>query len=122
MFPTLRGHAWRPELKRPPLSPGTEPLGRRDLLRLALSGAALAGAGDLLAGRTARAQTGDDWRGLKTGVASYTLRKLPLDACIRPSGGSDCATERRVRVSGGARPRGAPDLAQNASMIRTILW
>ncbi|MCC2671755.1 MAG: sugar phosphate isomerase/epimerase [Armatimonadetes bacterium] len=25
---------------------------------------------------------GDSWRGLKLGVASYTLRKLPLDACI----------------------------------------
>src|SRR5712691_6348332 len=25
----------------------------------------------------------DPWRGLKVGVASYTLRKMPLDAAIR---------------------------------------
>lgn len=30
----------------------------------------------------AQAEARDPWRGLKVGVASYTLRKLPLDACI----------------------------------------
>ncbi|HEY3121865.1 MAG TPA: sugar phosphate isomerase/epimerase, partial [Vicinamibacteria bacterium] len=28
-------------------------------------------------------RAGDPWRGLKVGVASYTLRKMPLDAAIR---------------------------------------
>lgn len=32
--------------------------------------------------RAAAAAPGDGWRGLKAGVASYTLRKLPLDAAI----------------------------------------
>jgi inosose dehydratase len=31
----------------------------------------------------AAAAPGDGWRGLKVGVASYTLRKLPLDAAIK---------------------------------------
>ena len=30
-----------------------------------------------------RAKGGDPWRGLKAGVASYTLRKLPLEAAIK---------------------------------------
>jgi inosose dehydratase len=35
-------------------------------------------------GTAAAASDGDDpWRGLKVGVASYTLRKLPLDAAIK---------------------------------------
>ncbi|MGV3719576.1 MAG: sugar phosphate isomerase/epimerase family protein [Actinomycetota bacterium] len=33
--------------------------------------------------RPAMAQTADPWRGLKLGVASYTLRKLPLDDAIK---------------------------------------
>ena len=32
---------------------------------------------------SAAASPGDPWRGLKAGVASYTLRKLPLDAAIQ---------------------------------------
>ncbi len=32
--------------------------------------------------RAAAAQAGDAWKGLKVGVASYTLRKLPLDTAI----------------------------------------
>jgi inosose dehydratase len=33
-------------------------------------------------GGTSGPRTGDPWRGLKVGVASYTLRKLPLDGAI----------------------------------------
>ena len=60
---------------------------RRELFR----GAALTGAALPLAGWTASAQdekpagvgrSADPWRGLKVGVASYTLRKLPLPAAI----------------------------------------
>jgi sugar phosphate isomerase/epimerase len=46
---------------------------------------ALAAAGLPLggAGTAAAAAAGDGWRGLKAGVASYTLRKLPLEAAIQ---------------------------------------
>jgi len=63
-----------------------ETLNRRMLLG---RGAALACAPlvpALLAGTAARpalAQSSDPWRGLKLGVASYTLRKLSLDEAIR---------------------------------------
>ena len=52
--------------------------------REAIKTAALAAAGlPLAGGRPARAAAAaDGWRGLKAGVASYTLRKLPLDAAI----------------------------------------
>src|SRR5512145_2401901 len=53
--------------------------------REAIKAAALAAAGLPLAGgrRAEAAAAGDGWRGLKAGVASYTLRKLPLDAAIQ---------------------------------------
>ena len=56
-------------------------LSRREFARTG----ALAAAALPLAGRPAAAAAGraDAWRGLKAGVASYTLRKLPLDAAIQ---------------------------------------
>jgi inosose dehydratase len=49
--------------------------------------AAMAAAGLPLARRAGAqapaARAGDGWRGFKAGVASYTLRKLPLDGAIR---------------------------------------
>jgi sugar phosphate isomerase/epimerase len=59
---------------------------RRDLVKTtALAAAALPLAGP--AGRSAEAAAsgsapGDGWRGFKAGVASYTLRKLPLEQAI----------------------------------------
>jgi sugar phosphate isomerase/epimerase len=52
--------------------------------REAIKTAALAAAALPLAGGrpTQAAAPADGWRGLKAGVASYTLRKLPLDAAI----------------------------------------
>ena len=51
--------------------------------REAIKAGALAAAGWPLVGRgAAEAASADGWRGLKAGVASYTLRKLPLDAAI----------------------------------------
>jgi sugar phosphate isomerase/epimerase len=52
--------------------------------REAIQTVALAAAGlPLATGRRGEAATlADGWRGLKAGVASYTLRKLPLDAAI----------------------------------------
>jgi sugar phosphate isomerase/epimerase len=59
-------------------------LTRRELIR-----AAALAAGSLPLARKGTAQpggaagaAGDPWRGLKVGVASYTLRKLPLEAAI----------------------------------------
>ena len=62
---------------------------RRDLMKAA----ALAASGIPLAGLDAEAQVKtlvrqrntatDAWRGLKAGVASYTLRKMPLDQAIK---------------------------------------
>jgi sugar phosphate isomerase/epimerase len=53
--------------------------------REAIKAGALAAAALPLGGRAvATAAAGSDgWRGLKAGVASYTLRKLPLDAAIQ---------------------------------------
>ena len=53
--------------------------------REAIKTAALAAASlPLAGGRPAQAAApADGWRGLKAGVASYTLRKLPLDAAIQ---------------------------------------
>lgn len=63
-------------------------LSRRNLLKASvLAGAALPFTGsDLLAGVTTNsvAPPGDDpWRGLKIGVASYSVRELPLDDAIK---------------------------------------
>ena len=61
---------------------GSSSLSRRSLLG---AGAALA-AGPALApflAGSAVAAADDPWHGLKIGVASYTLRKLPLDAAIQ---------------------------------------
>ena len=55
---------------------------RRSLLKTAAGAAVL----PILGSRpltAAAAETGDPWRGLKVGVASYTLRKMPLDAAIK---------------------------------------
>jgi inosose dehydratase len=57
-------------------------LTRRDLIKagaLATAGLPLAGSRPAAAASAAR----DGWRGLKAGVASYTLRKLPLEAAIQ---------------------------------------
>src|SRR5947208_12429764 len=55
--------------------------------RMMLKGAALATAAGALASLPAIAADApggtDSWRGLKIGVASYTFRKLPLDAAIK---------------------------------------
>jgi sugar phosphate isomerase/epimerase len=51
---------------------------RREVVK---AGALAAAGWPLRAAHTAGA-AGDGWRGLKAGVASYTLRKLPLDAAI----------------------------------------
>jgi inosose dehydratase len=58
---------------------------RRELIKGAAMAASLPlarMAGAQTAGASAAAKTGDRWRGLKAGVASYTLRKMPLDAAI----------------------------------------
>ena len=62
-------------------------LSRRAIIRSGALGAALV---PLIApfrsstpGRGAVSNDVDPWRGLKVGVASYTLRKLPLDAAIK---------------------------------------
>src|ERR1043166_5848642 len=62
-------------------------LSRRDLLKgSALAAIALPGVSlKSLASTTSTvvAANNDSWRGLKAGVASYTLRKMPLDAAIK---------------------------------------
>lgn len=55
-------------------------IARRNLL---LGSAAAAGAAGFPAPAAAQASRTSDWRGLKLGVASYTLRKLPLEAAIQ---------------------------------------
>jgi sugar phosphate isomerase/epimerase len=59
-------------------------LSRRRLLGAGAAAAAAPALAPLLAALQAQAADApaDSWRGLKLGVASYTLRKLPLDACI----------------------------------------
>jgi inosose dehydratase len=62
----------------------TEDLSRRELLRAG----PLVAAGLPLMAASSRTTAGpeapaDPWRGLKVGVASYTLRKMPLDAAIK---------------------------------------
>ncbi len=62
---------------------------RRSILKITALSAASLPATNLLstvqaaASTTAQAENGDPWRGLKVGVASYTLRKMPLDAAIK---------------------------------------
>jgi len=60
---------------------------RRGLLRAAMAAGAaapLAGLAPAALARDARpADRGDPWRGLKVGVATYSLSKLPLDAAIK---------------------------------------
>ena len=56
-------------------------LTRRELIRTAAVAAAAAPL-RAVAAVAAGDGKGDPWRGLKVGVASYTLRKLPLDAAI----------------------------------------
>jgi sugar phosphate isomerase/epimerase len=62
-------------------------LRRRDLVKAAALAATsvpfLRQAGDAAAAVPAGARAADPWRGLKAGVASYTLRKLPLEAAIQ---------------------------------------
>lgn len=62
-------------------------MNRRALLGRGLALAGAPGLSTLLldgaAGRPALAQASDPWRGLKLGVASYTLRKLSLDDAIK---------------------------------------
>lgn len=58
---------------------------RRHLLQTGLGSAAslgLAPNSTRTAARSADATADDPWRGLKMGVASYTLRKLPLDRAV----------------------------------------
>lgn len=54
---------------------------RRELVKAGALAAASLPLGGARLTRAASA-AGDGWRGLKAGVASYTLRKLPLDAAI----------------------------------------
>ncbi len=57
---------------------------RRELVKAAAMVASLpvARLGAREAAPTTEARTADPWRGFKAGVASYTLRKLPLEAAI----------------------------------------
>ncbi|MFO0960259.1 MAG: sugar phosphate isomerase/epimerase [Isosphaeraceae bacterium] len=61
----------------------TDPLTRRDLARLGLSAAALAPFARPAAARGIAPDSRDPWRGLKMGIASYTLRELPRPAAIQ---------------------------------------
>jgi inosose dehydratase len=60
---------------------------RRDMLIMgalaSMSLPTLRGVSAPLVASSARAANGDVWRGLKVGVASYTLRKMPLDLAIK---------------------------------------
>jgi sugar phosphate isomerase/epimerase len=58
-------------------------LSRRSFVRLGVSAAALAPIAGLDSpARAAAPESGDPWRGLKIGIASYSLSKLPLEAAI----------------------------------------
>jgi sugar phosphate isomerase/epimerase len=57
-------------------------LTRRAILQSALGAGAVPALG-LRGAASAAAASGDPWLGLKVGVASYTLRKLPLEAAIQ---------------------------------------
>jgi inosose dehydratase len=60
-------------------------LTRRDLIRTGVLTAASLGlkSPELVFGAPVAPDKGDPWRGLKVGVASYTLRKLSLEDCIK---------------------------------------
>src|SRR5690348_9150852 len=61
-------------------------LSRRELLQAGTAAICLTGAASLPAHAQqseSRSATTDSWRGLKVGVASYTLRKLPLEEAIK---------------------------------------
>jgi len=62
-------------------------MSRRDLVKAALAASALPLAGieiEAKAPTNVRERAaGDGWRGLKAGVASYTLRKMPVDQAIK---------------------------------------
>jgi inosose dehydratase len=61
------------------------PLTRRDLIRTGVLTAASLGlkSPELVFGAPVAPDKGDPWRGLKVGVASYTLRKMSLEDCIK---------------------------------------
>ena len=61
------------------------PPSRRQVLRAGGAVAAALSIGSLSssAAEPAESNPKDPWRGLKVGVASYSYRKLPLDACIK---------------------------------------
>jgi inosose dehydratase len=61
------------------------PLTRRDLIRTGVLTAASFGlkSPELVFGAPVAPDKGDPWRGLKVGVASYTLRKQSLEDCIK---------------------------------------
>lgn len=58
---------------------------RRSLLQAVFTAAGLTGtdAGFSSAIAAIEGENGDSWHGLKMSVASYTLRKVPLDVCIK---------------------------------------
>ena len=58
-------------------------LSRRDLLRTGALAAAALPFHDLFASASAQAPAADPWRGLKVGVATYTLRELPIEEAIK---------------------------------------
>src|SRR5437764_9609512 len=58
-------------------------LNRRQLLGAGASALALAPAATALGAQEDGAKRGDSWRGLKVGVASYTMRQFPLDVAIK---------------------------------------
>src|SRR5687767_5933727 len=64
-----------------------EGMTRRDVLALAAAATVVPlgreASAQSPAASPAAARGSDPWRGLKPGVASYTLRKLPLDDAIR---------------------------------------
>lgn len=58
-------------------------LSRRNLIQLAAAALPAIAAGSLIGKVKAADTPGDPWHGLKVGVASYSLRKMPLDAAIK---------------------------------------
>ncbi|MDX2035865.1 MAG: sugar phosphate isomerase/epimerase [Isosphaeraceae bacterium] len=63
----------------------SRPSSRRDLLRAGIAAAAIAPAAvshRLAQAAAAPAAAADPWRGLKVGVATYTLNRLPLDKAL----------------------------------------
>ncbi|MDX2030034.1 MAG: sugar phosphate isomerase/epimerase [Blastocatellia bacterium] len=58
-------------------------ISRRDLLRTGAFAAAALPFGDLLAMVAPQPAAQDPWRGLKVGVATYTVRELPIEEAIK---------------------------------------